>query len=40
MSRAVAATLVSLVIPLLAAPSQTELLMEIMNYPLPERKAG
>ncbi|HEY7313843.1 MAG TPA: hypothetical protein VH643_31120 [Gemmataceae bacterium] len=28
------------VIPLLTAPSQTELLMEILNYPLPERKAG
>jgi hypothetical protein len=28
------------VIPLLSAPSQTELLMEILNYPLPERKAG
>jgi hypothetical protein len=28
------------VIPFLTAPSQTELLMEILNYPLPERKAG
>jgi hypothetical protein len=28
------------VIPLLTAPSQTELLMEILNYPLPERKVG
>jgi hypothetical protein len=28
------------VLPLLAAPSQAELLMEILNYPLPERKAG
>jgi hypothetical protein len=28
------------VVPLLTAPSQTELLMEILNYPLPERKAG
>lgn len=26
------------VIPLLTAPSQTELLMEILNYPLPRRK--
>lgn len=28
------------VIPLLTAPSQAELLMEILNYPLPERKVG
>jgi hypothetical protein len=28
------------VIPFLTAPSQAELLMEILNYPLPERKAG
>jgi hypothetical protein len=28
------------VIPLLSAPSQAELLMEILNYPLPERKVG
>ncbi len=28
------------VIPLLTAPSQTELLMEILEYPLPQRKAG
>ncbi|HEY7422768.1 MAG TPA: hypothetical protein VH682_00775 [Gemmataceae bacterium] len=28
------------VIPFLTAPSQTELLMDILSYPLPERKAG
>ena len=28
------------VIPLLSMPSQAELLMEILSYPLPERKAG
>jgi hypothetical protein len=28
------------VIPFLTAPSQAELLMEILNYPLPVRKAG
>ncbi len=28
------------VIPFLTAPSQGELLMDILNYPLPERKAG
>ena len=28
------------VIPFLTAPSQAELLMEILNYPLPERRAG
>jgi len=28
------------VVPLLAAPSQAELLMEILNYPLPQRKVG
>src|SRR5207249_2231302 len=28
------------VIPLLTMPSQADLLMEILSYPLPERKAG
>ena len=28
------------VVPLLTAPSQTELLMEILNYPLQERKVS
>ncbi len=28
------------VVPLLTMPSQADLLMEILNYPLPERKAG
>ncbi len=28
------------VIPLLSMPSQADLLMEILNYPLPQRKAG
>ena len=28
------------VIPLLSYPSQTELLMEILNYPLPQRRAS
>ena len=28
------------VIPLLTMPSQADLLMEILNYPLPERRAG
>jgi hypothetical protein len=28
------------VIPLLSYPSQTELLMEILDYPLPQRRAG
>jgi hypothetical protein len=28
------------VIPLLTAPSQAELLMEILNYPLPQRRVG
>jgi hypothetical protein len=28
------------VVPLLSMPSQADLLMEILNYPLPERKAG
>ncbi len=28
------------VIPLLTLPSQADLLMEILNYPLPARKAG
>jgi hypothetical protein len=28
------------VVPLLAAPSQAELLMEILDYPLPQRKAS
>ncbi len=28
------------VIPFLMAPSQADLLMEILNYPLPERRAG
>jgi hypothetical protein len=28
------------VIPLLSYPSQTELLMEILAYPLPQRRAS
>ena len=28
------------VIPLLTAPSQADLLMEILNYPLPMRRVG
>jgi hypothetical protein len=28
------------VIPLLAMPSQADVLMEILSYPLPRRKAG
>jgi hypothetical protein len=28
------------VIPFLTAPSQAELLMEILEYPLPRRRAG